>query len=402
MRQKTLILAVLLAVALIIISAGCIQEKETYNVGFSESNNILSTTDLATGEPKGVGIDVLNWIAENKNITFNYVKTSDYQTDLDKGVIDLMSWAVVTNGSRKVFDFSDFHIDLSYGFVAKKSSDYTVDDALSGDLTISCELDSPAETLLKDYFGESKFNRMVDEGKILQRFTIDAALVDVEDSRAGACISNSILLANRLTERESLKYIGSVGDKKVYATAVKSGNTELLEMLNAGFEDFTVSGGFEKISKEYGFFITKDTYVVGITKDFPPFAYLDENGKPAGFDVELIEWIAERNGFDIEYRYLSWGPGVSAVEKGEIDMFCSALTITNDRSVRVTFSNPYYKVGNAVAQKTGNGVTQNMFENGDAVVGLIDETTPKEWVLGFYGDSKSKKMIDEGKIKIYP
>ena len=38
----------------------------------------------------------------------------------------------------------------------------------------------------------------------------------------------------------------------------------------------------------------------GIDANYPPFAYVDETGKPAGFDVDSMNWIAKKMGFTVE------------------------------------------------------------------------------------------------------
>lgn len=401
MKFKAFALAVILVLALIF-SAGCVSEKDSYVVGFNEANNVLLNIDSETGDLSGAGVDLFNWIAEDQGLNLKFVLTSDYQSDLKNGVIDIISFSKETDEAKVYSDFVDQKIVVNYGFVAKKSSDITVEEALSGNYVIACVLSSPSETWLKSYFGEDKFNQMVSDGKIICKYTVNAALVDVDVSTADVCLSNSVGLSNMLMEWKSLKYIGSIGSQAIYATSVQKGNTELLEKLNQGYANFMDSDYFDVIADRYGILFKKDTYIVGMNKDYAPFSYLDENGEPAGFDVECLDWIADKYGFNVEYQYMPWSQGVYSVETRKIDMFYSALTITDERSAKVTFSNPYYSVGNAVAQMEENDFTAEMFERGELVVGLIEGTTTSEWVLSFYGDSKSNIMISEGKIISYP
>ena len=54
-----------------------------------------------------------------------------------------------------------------------------------------------------------------------------------------------------------------------------------------------------KIESTYG--ITK-TMTVAINPYFKPFNFYDENGKLTGFDIELIELIANKLGLNVEYK----------------------------------------------------------------------------------------------------
>ncbi len=43
-------------------------------------------------------------------------------------------------------------------------------------------------------------------------------------------------------------------------------------------------------------------YVVGIDGDYPPYSFMGADGKPTGFDVESIRWIAQNGGFEVEIK----------------------------------------------------------------------------------------------------
>ena len=47
---------------------------------------------------------------------------------------------------------------------------------------------------------------------------------------------------------------------------------------------------------------SKDKLVNGIDANFPPFAYIDKTGKPSGFDVEAMDWVAKEIGVEVEHR----------------------------------------------------------------------------------------------------
>ena len=80
---------------------------------------------------------------------------------------------------------------------------------------------------------------------------------------------------------------------------------------------------------------------VAISADFKPFEYYDENGKLTGFDVDLMNYIGERIGFDIEFVNMSFDKLIPAVVNGEVNCAISAITITKERESVIDFSNPY-------------------------------------------------------------
>lgn len=90
---------------------------------------------------------------------------------------------------------------------------------------------------------------------------------------------------------------------------------------------------------------------------FAPFEFIDtKTGKPTGFDVELIKAIGEASGFEVEYKNLDWNSLIPALLNKEADLVVSGMTITDDRALQVTFSDPYFTSGQAWAVKEGSPI----------------------------------------------
>lgn len=47
---------------------------------------------------------------------------------------------------------------------------------------------------------------------------------------------------------------------------------------------------------------TAKVIVVGGDRDYPPYEFLDNDGKPSGYNVELTKAIAEVMGLRVEFR----------------------------------------------------------------------------------------------------
>ena len=83
----------------------------------------------------------------------------------------------------------------------------------------------------------------------------------------------------------------------------------------------------------------KAKLTVGIT-EFAPFEYY-EGDELKGFDIDLMNYIGERIGFDIEFVNMSFDKLITAVVNGEVDCAISVITITKERESVIDFSNPY-------------------------------------------------------------
>lgn len=74
--------------------------------------------------------------------------------------------------------------------------------------------------------------------------------------------------------------------------------------------------------------IAQVTYHVGIDASYPPFEYIDaESNQIVGFDIDLMNTIAERAGFKVEYENLAWGDLVDSMDNCGRDIYISAMPV---------------------------------------------------------------------------
>ena len=89
--------------------------------------------------------------------------------------------------------------------------------------------------------------------------------------------------------------------------------------------------------------------VVG-TKEAPPFAMKDAEGKWSGISIDLWRRVADK--LKLQYRLVEM-PSVPAlldgVTKGDLDLAVAAITVTRQRAQQVDFSTPYFNAGTGVA-----------------------------------------------------
>ena len=78
---------------------------------------------------------------------------------------------------------------------------------------------------------------------------------------------------------------------------------------------------------------------LGIDRDNAPFSYLDEEKKPAGFDVELIEAIAKREGFTVKFVPMNPSALQSSVVTGTIVGAMGGIEIREEK--QLSFSEAY-------------------------------------------------------------
>ncbi len=94
---------------------------------------------------------------------------------------------------------------------------------------------------------------------------------------------------------------------------------------------------------------------VGTNAAFKPFEMMDEDGTTIiGFDVDLINAIAEDQGMTVEMQNMEFDGLVMAVQNGSLDAAIAGMSITEERQKQVAFTEPYYDAGLNIAVAADN------------------------------------------------
>ena len=64
---------------------------------------------------------------------------------------------------------------------------------------------------------------------------------------------------------------------------------------------------------------------------YKPFEFRNDKNEITGFDVDLINAVAEEAGYKVEYQDTAWDGIVPALLNKKIDIIASAMTITEER-----------------------------------------------------------------------
>jgi polar amino acid transport system substrate-binding protein len=118
----------------------------------------------------------------------------------------------------------------------------------------------------------------------------------------------------------------------------------------------------------------------GIDANFPPFAYIDKTGKPAGFDVEAMEWVAKDLGLEVEHMPIDWDGIITSLLTKKIDIIASGMSITEDRLKKVDFTIPYWNINQVMVVKKDSTITMNELMKGNNKIGVQQGTTEAKWL----------------------
>lgn len=152
--------------------------------------------------------------------------------------------------------------------------------------------------------------------------------------------------------------------------------------------------------------IDEGTLTVGSDIPFPPFEF----GKPPdydGFDIDLVNAIADQLGLKVVYEDTSFDTIFTDVAQGKFDLVASASTITPEREKQVNFSDPYYEAEQALVVPDGSDITSVEDLDGKTV-GAQDGTTGETYandetnaaeVRGFPNGPAAIAAVENGQVE---
>ena len=102
-------------------------------------------------------------------------------------------------------------------------------------------------------------------------------------------------------------------------------------------------------------FAQTPTVNVATDPSFVPFEMLDpDTGEMIGFDMDIINEVADRAGFDVNLTTMEFSGIIPAVQTGSQEIAIAGTTITEERAQVVDFSDPYYDSGLRIIVRADN------------------------------------------------
>ncbi|MHC6529877.1 MULTISPECIES: ABC transporter substrate-binding protein [unclassified Vibrio] len=84
---------------------------------------------------------------------------------------------------------------------------------------------------------------------------------------------------------------------------------------------------------------------VRLASDFtyPPFNYMDADGKPAGFDIEIADALCQQAQLDCTWVSQNWDALIPSLLARKSDVIMASMRITEERKQRILFTHKYYQ-----------------------------------------------------------
>jgi ABC-type amino acid transport substrate-binding protein len=148
------------------------------------------------------------------------------------------------------------------------------------------------------------------------------------------------------------------------------------------------------VSSDLGL-IEPGTLTVGMNLQFEPQMYLDDAGEPAGYDVELLNMLAEDLGVELDIQNLDFNGLIPGLQAERFDMVSVGLSPTPERQEAVDFSRAYvpYVQVLGVPVDTEIESTVEAYNNPDRTIVALQGST---------GEALARETFPEAAIQSFP
>lgn len=151
------------------------------------------------------------------------------------------------------------------------------------------------------------------------------------------------------------------------------------------------SGGGSEGSSEGG--SQEEAITVASNIAYPPFEF-NEGGEPTGFDIDLMNAVAEEAGYEVEFQNVRFDGIVQGLASGQYEVAISAMTITEEREQQVDFSEPYFNADQSLMVQADSDI-ESTDDLGEATIGVESGTT------GSLEATELEEAGDAGEIRTF-
>lgn len=131
----------------------------------------------------------------------------------------------------------------------------------------------------------------------------------------------------------------------------------------------------------------KKQIVVGGDYYYPPYEFVDKNGIPTGFNVELTQAIAELMGIEVEIKLGPWSEMRKALDNGAVDAL-QGMVFSDERAQLFDFSPPHSVIHQSVFARKDSPEVQSISDlDGKEVI------VQKNGIMHDYLNSLGKKYV---------
>jgi ABC-type amino acid transport substrate-binding protein/signal transduction histidine kinase/CheY-like chemotaxis protein len=401
--------------------------KDTLVIAVSSNYPPLTQNDI-NGHPAGMFVDIWKlWSKKaGREVTFRMSDWAGTLTALKNGVADIHSGLYYSEARDKWMDYSRaFYVNGNsfYHRIDRPSPASSSD--LKG-MKTGVVRGSLQETFLKEAYPKAIVVALVDNLELIKALV--AGEIDL-------FLSEDPTIESLLAQTGMVGQIGSIGaplqTNEVYASVLK-GRTDLIEEINAGFEQISPQEwaeiearwvkdptkrhfgrdgikAVELTTQEKAWIAANPVIRTIALKNWPPIDFQGGQGEHTGIAADILALAADRVGLKVDPQFGPWSEMLLKLQQGQIDL-APEIYHTEERAEVLAYSRPFLPLHDAIFAAddeenineiddlTGRAVA---VEKGYAMEGFLKSTHPDINSVVVNSTLEALRLVSIGKADAY-
>ncbi len=202
------------------------------------------TSQGAIGEFDGIDMAIAKQIGDDmgKEAKINNMEFDSLLLALDNGQVDaVIAGMTVTDERKEAYDFSTPYYTATQVMIVKEDSD----------IKAAADMKDKKIVVIQGYTGETCVKDMGYDYEAFKKGT--EAVLELVNGKCDVVVIDSATAEKFVGDNEGLKIVEdpSAFEAEEYAIAVKKGNTELLNQINASIQKMLDNGTVSELSAKY-------------------------------------------------------------------------------------------------------------------------------------------------------
>ena len=139
---------------------------------------------------------------------------------------------------------------------------------------------------------------------------------------------------------------------------------------------------------------------IGIAAEpYPPFASPDAAGNWVGWEVDFINAVCAAGEMECVITPVAWEGIIPSLTGGQIDAIMASMSITEERSKTISFSDKYYNTPTVIVATKGAGMTADPAGMAGKIIGVQVSTVHEAYAQKHFTEAaeiKTYQTTDEG------
>lgn len=315
----------------------------------------------ADGQADGFAVELLRAALKvmGREVSFTLGPWNQVKQDLARGTVEVLPLVGRTPEREALYDFTFPYLTMHGAIIVREEVT---------DIHSLSDLAGRQVAVMRGDNAEEFVRRSNLQAGIVTTPSFEQALRELAQGKHDAVIMQRLVALQLIKQLQvsNLRLVGPPLEKfqQSFCFAVREGNGALLSLLNEGLSIVIADGTFRQLQAKWFGPIevtpaSRSRILVGGDHNYPPFEFLDENGEPAGYNVELTRAIARQLGLEVSFRLGPWGEIREALERGEIDVV-QGVFYSPEREAVFDYSPAHTVINHAIVVRSGTAMPASL------------------------------------------